>query len=69
MAKAGGPLRNMFIWSHERGSIPYDIICALILLFIFLVPRGCFIAQDAGASQSPATETSDTVPEDGTEKD
>ena len=62
MAKAGGPLRNMFIWSYNRGSIPYDIICALILLFIFLVPRGCFIPQDAGASDAPAIETDTPVP-------
>jgi hypothetical protein len=42
MAKIGGTLRNVFIWTYPRGTIPYDIICALILLFIFLTPRACF---------------------------
>jgi hypothetical protein len=37
--------RNILLWSHARGSLQYDIICALILLFIFLVPRSCFISK------------------------
>lgn len=45
MAKIGGTLRNVFIWTYPRGTIPYDIICALILLFIFLMPRACFFRQ------------------------
>ncbi len=37
------PLRKAIIWSYERGTLPYDIICGLILAFIFFVPRSCFI--------------------------
>jgi hypothetical protein len=33
------------MWSYERGTLQYDIICALILLFIFLVPRSCFVSK------------------------
>jgi hypothetical protein len=29
-------------WSYERGSWQYDIICAVILAFIFLTPRTWF---------------------------
>lgn len=43
MAKFGGTLRNVLVWTYSRGTIPYDIICALILLFIFLTPRSCFV--------------------------
>ena len=43
MSKIGGTLRDVFIWTYPRGTIPYDIICALILLFIFLTPRACFL--------------------------
>ena len=43
MAKLGGTLRNVFTWTYSRGTIPYDIICALIILFIFLIPRSCFV--------------------------
>ena len=26
---------NIFVWSYERGTLPYDILCALILAFVF----------------------------------
>jgi hypothetical protein len=64
MSKTGGPLRSAFIWSYERGTIPYDILCALILLFIFLVPRSCFIAQDVNAPPPAAIEADEAVAED-----
>jgi hypothetical protein len=35
-------LRGILIWSYERGTLQYDIICALILAFVFLTPRSCF---------------------------
>src|SRR3989337_2238127 len=33
--------RGLF-WTYERGTWQYDIMVALILLFIFLTPRGWF---------------------------
>ncbi|HLI29878.1 MAG TPA: hypothetical protein VKV79_02110 [Terriglobia bacterium] len=33
--------RSLF-WSYERGSWQYDLICALILAFIFLTPASWF---------------------------
>jgi len=27
------------LWSFERGSVQYDVICVVILAFIFLFPR------------------------------
>jgi hypothetical protein len=47
MAKFGATLRNVFVWTYSRGTIPYDIICALIILFIFLTPRSCFVRKPA----------------------
>ena len=41
-------IHNIFVWAYERGTIQYDIICALILAFIFLVPRSCFVSKYAG---------------------
>lgn len=35
-------VRRTIFWSYERGSWQYDIICAVILAFIFLTPRGWF---------------------------
>ena len=48
MRVAGGPgpvsnawrtIRGFILWSHERGSIQYDVMVTLILLFVFLSPR------------------------------
>ena len=35
-------IRNSIFWSYERGSWQYDVICVLILAFIFLTPARWF---------------------------
>ncbi len=35
-------LRRVLLWDFPRASWQYDIIVAVILLFIFLTPRGWF---------------------------
>lgn len=35
-------ISRAIFWTYERGSWQYDIICAVILAFIFLTPRGWF---------------------------
>jgi len=50
MKKSSG---RFIIWSYRRGSIQYDVICILILMFIFLIPRGCFVR----AKNEPPKET------------
>ncbi|MDR1728901.1 MAG: hypothetical protein LBT74_13430 [Acidobacteriota bacterium] len=45
---------KFLIWSHNRGTVPYDIICILILAFIFLTPRGCFVRGKAEHSKPAA---------------
>ena len=35
-------MKKYFMWTFERGSRPYDIICAVILAFIFLTPPSAF---------------------------
>ena len=32
-------LKKVLFWSYERGSWQYDVMCVLILLFIFAVPN------------------------------
>jgi len=32
-------IRGFILWSHERGTIQYDVMVTLILLFVFLSPR------------------------------
>jgi len=43
MSRASKTARNIFVWSYGRGTIQYDILCALILAFIFFVPPSCFV--------------------------
>jgi hypothetical protein len=49
-------LGRIFFWNHERGTLGYDAIILVIVLFVFLSPRRWFHDQpDAGASAaSPA---------------
>ena len=35
-------MKRFLLWSFERGSIQYDVICAVILAFIFLMPSSAF---------------------------
>jgi hypothetical protein len=47
--------RVLLIWSYERGTLQYDIMCALILAFVFFVPRSCFIKPHSnGRSDQPS---------------
>jgi hypothetical protein len=32
-------VRGFILWSHERGTIQYDVMVTLILLFVFFSPR------------------------------
>lgn len=35
-------IKNVFLWSYERGSWQYDVLCVIILAFIFLTPASLF---------------------------
>src|ERR1700675_3642796 len=39
MSQIGRTIRDYILWSYERGTIQYDIMATLILLFVFLSPR------------------------------
>lgn len=62
MAKSYGGWRFLLIWTHERGTLQYDIICALILAFIFLVPRSCFTAKRSQVSFPGSAQTAQQAP-------
>ena len=44
-------LKKTVHWAYPRGTVQYDILCALILLFIFATPRSVF--QDWPVINSP----------------
>jgi hypothetical protein len=35
-------MKRFLLWSFERGSIQYDVICVVILAFIFITPATFF---------------------------
>jgi hypothetical protein len=35
-------LKKILFWSYERGTWQYDVLCVLILAFIFLAPNWIF---------------------------
>ena len=35
-------LKKILFWSYDRGSWQYDLMCVLILAFIFLSPNNIF---------------------------
>ena len=53
MGNSKSPLRNLFVWSYQRGTLQYDIICILILLFVFLMPKSCLISKSTNSSGVP----------------
>jgi hypothetical protein len=62
MARPGESLRNLLVWTYERGTLQYDIICGLILAFVFLVPKGCFVHKSQNDLNSQVTQTSHFAP-------
>jgi hypothetical protein len=45
---------RVIFWRYRRGSWQYDILCIVILLFIFLTPRSVFDgSQFEAAGESP----------------
>lgn len=44
-------MKRFLLWSFERGSIQYDVICIVILAFIFLTPPSVFHDQPKPVSE------------------
>lgn len=61
-----GAIARVLFWRYQRGSWQYDILCIVILLFIFLTPRSLFDSRLGHAEVDPAE--SGTVGEDAPEE-
>ncbi len=53
MRKTRKFLTGLIIWKYERGTIAYDIMVALILLFVFLVPKSCLVEKSPAPKAAP----------------
>lgn len=55
-------MKNIINWNYERASWQWDVLCVLIMCFIFLTPKAWFNKTTASAAtQTPvsAVETTD----------
>ncbi|MFN2511967.1 MAG: hypothetical protein ABR568_11055 [Pyrinomonadaceae bacterium] len=53
-------IKKMFFWNYARNTWQWDILCVLILVFIFLTPKSWFEGSErrtASGHQTPATTT------------
>ena len=41
-------LKSVFLWSYGRTTWQYDVLCVLILAFIFLTPKTWFVEGEPG---------------------
>lgn len=64
MSKIWQTIRGYIWWTHARGSMHYDVMVTLILVFIFLTPRWVFndrpterVAYQSGVVVSPDGES------------
>ena len=46
-------LKGILFWSYERGSWQYDIMCVLILAFVFLGPNSLFHGRHTAPANNP----------------
>jgi hypothetical protein len=35
-------MKRLLLWTYDRGSFQWDILCLLILAFLFVIPRDTF---------------------------
>jgi len=59
LAKA---IKSYIWWTYERGSRPYDVMVALIILFIFIAPHFIDFRDKPPAPVPHPTTTSTSVP-------
>jgi len=44
-------MNNVINWNYERGSWQWDVLCIVILIFIFLTPKEWFGGPKTAATQ------------------
>jgi len=59
-------LKKIFFWNYERNTWQWDLLCVVILIFIFLTPKSWFASGERAPNkvhQSPVTTTVVLTPE------
>lgn len=45
-------IKNIILWRYQRGTWQYDVLCLLIIAFIFLTPKELFDKREKFATQT-----------------
>lgn len=48
-------MKNIINWNYERASWQWDVLCILIMIFIFATPKEWFIKSRTPATQPAAS--------------
>lgn len=54
-------IKKMFLWNYARNTWQWDVLCVLILVFIFLTPKSWFQGSERRAAGGHQTPTATTV--------
>lgn len=54
-------IRKCFLWTYARNTWQWDVLCVLILAFIFLSPKSWFVNGERRASLEHQSEAVSTV--------
>ena len=54
-------LRKFFFWNYARNTWQWDILCVVILIFIFLTPKSWFANSERRGCRSHQSPTASTV--------
>ncbi len=57
-------LKDIIFWKYERASWQWDVLCVLIMCFIFLTPNSWFEKREATQPQRSAVKVKDVSPEE-----
>jgi hypothetical protein len=54
-----GIIKRIVLWDFERASWQWDVLCFLIMCFIFLTPRSCFEGKTPSVPNRTDTQVSE----------
>jgi hypothetical protein len=54
-------IRDFVLWSYARNTWQWDVLCVLILVFIFLTPKSCFVNGERQHRSGHQTQAISTV--------
>ena len=54
-------IKKSFLWSYTRNTWQWDVLCVLILIFIFLSPKSWFVSGERHSPMGHHSEASLTV--------